>query len=102
MLIGSEAVRMGLLLLEGIEGQSWSKVELFMLELLILVISRDSCVESPVEDNYVISECEGDSLREKVLYLFNLRLRSRMVVINQIRNVYMPNLVRNGSESRIE
>ena len=67
VLIGSEAVRMGLLLSEESEGQSWSKVELFMVELLILVISRDSCVESPVEDNYVISECEGDSLREKVL-----------------------------------
>ena len=60
---------MGLLLTEESEGQSWSKVELLMVELLILVISRDSCVESPVEDNYVISECEGDSLREKVGYI---------------------------------
>jgi hypothetical protein len=66
VLVGGEAVRLGLLLTEESEGQSWSKVELLMVELLILVISRDSCVESPVEDNYVISECEGDSLREKV------------------------------------
>ena len=51
VLIGSEAVRVGLLLSEESEGQSWSKVESVMVELLILMISRDSCVENPVEIN---------------------------------------------------
>ena len=51
MLIGSEAERLGLLLVDEEEGQSWSKVELVMVELLILMISRDSCVENPVEIN---------------------------------------------------
>jgi hypothetical protein len=54
-----------------------------------------------VKDRFKYEETgERGLMLKSLLYLFNLR--SRAVGINQIRNVYMPNLVRNGSEILIE
>ena len=53
-----------------------------------------------MKDRFAYEETgEQGMMMKSLLYLFNLR--SRMVGINQIRNVYMPHLLRNADEIEI-